>query len=111
MRQFQTTILERKTNIKDGHATEPLEAAWAGEAIFFIQLIEAGKDQILLQARAQISPDGIRWIDEGTTIETSQNPGLYFLRISHFGGWLRLRFTISPDSESAVITTHLVLKE
>lgn len=111
MRQFQTTILERKTNITNGHVTEPLEAAWAEEAIFFIQIIEAGKDQIHLQAHAQISPDGIRWIDEGTTIETSQKPGLYFLRISHFGGWLRLRFTISPESESVVITTHLVLKE
>jgi hypothetical protein len=111
MREFQTTILERKTKITDGHVTEPMEAAWAGEAIFYIQLFEPISDKIRLAVHAQISPDGIRWVDEGMAIEPPKKPGLYFLRVSHFGGWLRLLFTIKPESGSAIITTHLVLKE
>ena len=111
LRQFQTTILERKTTISDGFATEPIEAAWAGEALFFIQVKEPEGNKTRLQARVQISPDGIRWVDEGGVLDTAQEPGLHFIRVTHFGGWLRLCFTINPDTGSAGITAHLVLKE
>ena len=111
MRQFQTTILERKTNVTNGFATEPIEAAWAAEAIFFLQLFESEVDFADMQASVQISPDGIRWVDEGAMIATDEQTGLHFVRANHFGGWLRLHFNLNPADSHAIATIHAALKE
>lgn len=115
MRQFQTSVLDRKQNIEDGCATEPFEAAWAGEAVFFIEVqkISGGTH---LSAYVQISPDGIRWADEGTVLEGVAETGMRFLKVSHFGGWLRLRFSVTGgdrarDDSRCLATIRLVLKE
>ena len=109
MRQFQTSILDRKQIIEDGYATEPFEAGWAGEAVFFIEIQEIG-DGAHVTAKAQISPDGIRWVDEGTAMENVTEAGMRFLKVSHFGGWLRLVFSL-PNAGRCRATIHIVLKE
>ena len=109
MRTFQTTVLERKTELGSGLVTEPFEVAWAGEAIFFVELHESTAS--IFTSRVQVSPDGIRWCDEGTTLALTGEPGLRFVRIEHFGGWLRLALAGEEQAgQPARVTIHLVLK-
>ena len=110
MRQFQTSVLERRERLADGFTTQPLECAWASEAVFFLSIEASQAPGTRLSAFVQISPDGIRWIDEGSGAENLPVPGDSFLRVRHFGGWLRLRFAVSgPDPVTATI--RLALKE
>jgi hypothetical protein len=114
MRHFYTATLERHTKFSGTFATEPFEAGWALEAIFFVrietltglggELGEAGS----VDAKVQISADGIHWIDEGTAFKTQHSCGDYFIRCNHFGGWLRLLGNVNGHTE---LTIHLVLKE
>ena len=112
MRQFQTSVIETRQTVADGFATQPFECAWATEAIFFLHLDESSEAQPTadahLVAHVQISPDGIRWIDEGTKVADPPSQHGSFARVRHFGGWLRLRF--AGDGEMTV-TIRLALKE
>ena len=111
MRQFQTSILERKTPVSDGFTSEPFETGWASEAIFFINLVEQPAGAPGLEVFAQLSPDGVRWVDEGSRLGTLDTTGLYFLRLRRFGGWLRLRFACSQPEAEHILILHLALKE
>jgi hypothetical protein len=112
MRHFYTATLERHTTISGNFATEPFETGWASEAIFFVRietLTGLEMDDVKnVDAKIQISADGIHWIDEGTAFETQHSCGDYFIRCQHFGGWLRLLGNIHGHAE---LTIHLVLKE
>ena len=106
MRQFQTSVLELRETISAGYTTQPFECAWATEAIFFVHTDEAADSD--LTAHAQISPDGIRWLDEGSVLHVPATDQGSFVRLGNFGGWLRLRF----DGEGATrMTIRLALKE
>jgi hypothetical protein len=110
MRAFQTSVLERKEAVERTLATEPFEAGWAGEAIFFVEAHGVAGGSLL--ARVQISPDGIRWIDEGAARATLDGPGRAYIRVAHFGGWLRLVVDAPPgDGGTTQVTIHLALKE
>lgn len=113
MRAFQTTVLERKTAVQAGFATEPYETGWASEAIYFVEVHE--QSGAALTARVQVSPDGIRWVDEGAAHVELPSSGLAYVRVAHFGGWLRLVLA-AADADNAAdanarVTIHLVLKE
>ncbi len=111
MRQSHTQPLARHRDLTGAFATEPYECAWAGEAIFFIRVQEREGAGAALHAAVQISADGVHWTDEGTTFETITDEGDYFVRVSHFGGWLRLNGNISGDNARFNVMIHLVLKE
>jgi hypothetical protein len=115
MRQFYTATLERHTKFSGTFSTEPFETAWASEAIFFVRIetlfeleAELNSEPKSVKAKIQISADGIHWLDEGTVFETLHSCGDYFVRIKHFGGWLRLLGNVNGSAE---MTVHLVLKE
>lgn len=113
LRQFYTSVLERRKSFSGPVETPPFEAGWASEAIFFVRVddIVAGSSVAL---RVQISPDGMHWVDEGTIFELLDKPGDAFVKVSHFGGWLRLAGTTSPSGDTvnsgATLTIHLALK-
>ena len=91
MRNFNTVVLERLKYFTDDFATEPYEAAWASEAVFFVRALEIAGDLDDARARVQISPDGMHWCDEGTFVDLPANVSeTTFGRVRHFGGWLRL---------------------
>ena len=46
-------------------ASEPYEAGWAREAVIFVRALKAPKGEQPM-ARVEISPDGMRWMPEGT---------------------------------------------
>jgi hypothetical protein len=111
MRQFYTAVVERKREVVDQFDTHPYEAGWAREAIFFLRVEEAAGDGAGLNAKVQISADGVRWVDEGTRFASMSSPGDCFVRVSHFGGWLRLCGEVTGAGARFKITVQLVLKE
>lgn len=110
MRQSFTAVVERNVDWQGEFATEPYETAWAGEAIYFIRALAATGMPADAVARVQISPDGIQWCDEGSTIPLPSGEGVTFGRVSHFGGWLRLVGKLSDSAQLRVIV-YLALKE
>ena len=92
-------------------ATEPYEAGWAREAIFFVRALDAGGSLAGAAAQVQISPDGIHWVDEGTTFGLPDRSGaVTFGRVAQFGGWLRLRSRV-PEGATLRVIAALALKE
>jgi hypothetical protein len=111
MRQFCTAIVERQRDFFDHFETQPHEAGWASEGIFFVRVEEVAGHDPRLDARVQISVDGVRWLDEGTVLASITEVGDYFVRVSHFGGWLRLNGKIAGKDSRFKLTVQLVLKE
>lgn len=110
MKQSHTTLLERNTNWQGAFETEPYEGGWASEAIFFVQVLESRGEWADLNARVQISPDGIHWVDEGSTLVIDADAKVTYCRVSHFGNWLRLTGEL-PGGDLAKVLVYLTLKE
>ncbi|MBQ5752619.1 MAG: hypothetical protein IIV91_00220 [Alistipes sp.] len=90
MKQFNAAHLEIKRRFSESFETHPYECGWADEAIFYILVLGIEGKEAQLRARVQISLDGVHWTDEGTKFEPIGQPGLYFVKVSHFGNYLRL---------------------
>ena len=108
LRRSFTAVVERNVRWQGDFASEPYEAAWASEAIFFVRALSdvigtGGK------ARVQISADGIRWVDEGTRFDLPRSKDeVTFCRVSHFGGWLRIKGkTIEKDGITVLVSLNL----
>ncbi len=89
LRESYTAIVERSQGLSHQFATEPYECGWASEAIFFVRTLETEGDIAGAILRVQISPDGIRWRDEGTSL-TLTDDEVDFCKVRHFGNWLRV---------------------
>jgi hypothetical protein len=111
MRHFTTAVLERHREYQDDFQTEPFETAWASEAIFFLRVEKIEGVDTRLSADVQISADGIHWADEGVQFQPITQTGDQFVRVSHFGGWLRLAGRLEGEGAKITTTIHLVLKE
>ena len=110
LRRSYTATVERNVIWKGEFASEPYEAAWASEAIFFVRALDVSND-FAGTARVQISADGIRWVDEGTTFDLPRSKDeVTFCRVSHFGGWLRIAGTLAPNNRMTALVS-LALKE
>jgi len=110
MRESQTAIIERNVTWRGPFAAEPYEAAWASEAIYFVRALTVDHMPEGTLARVQISPDGMHWCDEGTTLTLPSAAGVTFCRVRHFGGWLRLVGEL-PTGASLTVLVYLVVKE
>ncbi|MGN6701021.1 MAG: hypothetical protein ACTHMR_22910 [Thermomicrobiales bacterium] len=109
LRESTTMVVERNTAWHGAFATEPCEAAWAAEAILFIRAL-AVQGTGTATARVQLSPDGMHWCDEGTTIALpAQADDVTFARVRHFGGWLRL-VGETPAATAITVIVYLTLK-
>ena len=103
-----TAIVARNERWSGTAATEPFEAGWAREAVIFIRALKDPSGQQPV-ARVEISPDGMRWVPEGTeALMPPGKDGIAVLRIRHFGNWLRVAADFGPDAEARVLVTiHL----
>lgn len=111
LRRSYTASVERNVEWSGEFATEPYEAAWASEAIFFVRALEVSPEFDEGLANVQISADGIRWVDEGATVRLpTEKDAVTFCKVSHFGGFLRLRGTVD-DSTFIKVLVSLALKE
>lgn len=96
VRESTTAVVARGERFAAGDATEPYEAGWAGEAVVFVLAMDAGASGT---AAVQVSPDGINWADEGTSIPIPDDGSVSFGRIGHFGNWLRVVASV-PEGAS-----------
>lgn len=102
-------ILVRNERWRGRVTTEPYECGWAREAVFFVRALEADNLPDFASAQVQLSPDGMHWADEGTSVLLPREAGeVDFAKVSHFGGWLRLAVDLPDDVETTVIVSlHL----
>ncbi|AWO00838.1 hypothetical protein DLD77_03565 [Chitinophaga alhagiae] len=110
MRQFHAAAVERRKYFKGTISSHPMEAGWAGEAIFFLIVEELTGKDACVNACVEISPDGINWIREGAAFPLISKPGHYFCKVSHFGNWLRINGEITGPEAEAKASVHLHLK-
>ncbi|MBQ7856807.1 MAG: hypothetical protein IJ348_06825 [Alistipes sp.] len=97
MKQFYAAHLEHKRTFAENFETHPYECGWADEAIFFININRVSGESAELRARVQISLDGVHWADEGVRFEPMHEAGLYFVKVSHFGNYLRLAVEVQGE--------------
>lgn len=110
LRRSYTAVVERNARWRGEFATEPYEAAWASEAIFFVRALDVSAF-FRGTAHVQISADGINWANEGTTFYLPAEPDeVTFCKVSHFGGFLRLCGELD-DRASITVLVSLALKE
>lgn len=88
-----------------------MECGWASEAIFFLIVEEVEGTHTRLDVQVQLSPDGINWIDEGKAFETIVEPGTFFVRVKHFGTWLRVAGAVTGEEARVKLSVHLHLKQ
>jgi hypothetical protein len=106
LRESHTAIVARNERWEGEAATEPFEAGWASEAIFFLRALAADGPTGEGSAHVQISPDGIRWVDEGTSAPVpGAAEGIAVLRVAHFGSWLRLRVRLPAGAKLIPVVT------
>lgn len=101
------SVVARRTHFTAPADTPPYEAAWASEAVFFVQA-EAG--HAALSFMPETSPDGINWI--ACEAETTMAPDatIEMIRVKYFGPWLRLHVGGPTSDNPAVLLIHLTLK-
>lgn len=107
--QSQAAVIARNETWAGKVATEPHEAGWAREAIVFVRALH---DAIGNPGTAQVelSPDGMRWVPEGTVFDLpSKADEVTFARVAHFGTWLRISANL-PEGASLVVLVTLHLK-
>ncbi len=103
-----TAILARNESWSGESATEPYEAGWAREAVIFLRALKT-PEGAQPDAVVEMSPDGMRWVPEGTRLAMpTEEHGIAMARVSHFGNWLRLRANFAEGAGSRVLVTlHL----
>ncbi len=108
MRNFYTSVVELRQPFTGTVTTTPYETGWASEAIFFVTVenTAAGFEQLSL--RVQCAADGVHWVSEGTVMAPITGAGENMVKVSHFGGWLRLAGELTG---TATLTVRLALKE
>ena len=106
LRESHTAILSLGEDWQYVFETEPYEAAWASEAIFFLRALRVQGEINGARAAVQISPDGLHWVDEGTTLALPGRVGeLTFCRVHHFGTYLRLRAELPTGAVCRLVAT------
>jgi hypothetical protein len=108
LRESQSAVVARNEEWAGPVATEPYEAGWATEAVVFVRALADATGEPG-PARVEISPDGIRWVGEGTTFPLPKRADeVTFARVGHFGSWLRVAAEL-PDGAAlrVLVTWHL----
>ena len=109
MKSAQTVVVERDDWFGEALSTEPFEAGWAEEAIWFVNVLDS--DGASWVAVPEISPDGLNWLPLAETEPIHfASPGMYALSLSHFGVWLRLSLSPSAGTGRCKMRLTLTLK-
>lgn len=107
MLNVHTSVLARRVRIESDYATLPLEAGWASEAVFFVQV---ERDHAGLEITTEVSPDGISWIARGAPTRIEPGSALAEAQLTVFGNWLRLAVTGASVERPARVLIHVALK-
>lgn len=110
MRESITAVVARGDTWSGIAASEPYDVAWAGEAVIFLRSLGAEGSPEEARAWVQISPDGIRWLDEGSMLPIPGVDEISSVRVRNFGTYLRIK-TVLPEGASFKALVTLSLKE
>jgi hypothetical protein len=110
MREAITAVVARGDTWSGVVASEPYDVAWASEAVVFLRSLGAEGNPEQARAWVQISPDGMRWIDEGSMLPIPRVDEIASVRLSNFGTYLRV-MTVLPEGSSFKALLTLSLKE
>lgn len=110
MRESITAVVARGDTWSGVAASEPYDVAWASEAVIFLRSLGAVGNPQEARAWVQISPDGMRWVDEGSMLPIPDVDEISSVRISNFGTYLRIR-TVLPEGASFKALLTISLKE
>jgi len=110
MRLFNASHLEVKKTFQTDFQTNPYEGGWANECIFFIMVESLSGKNPELTAEVEISHDGINWAKEGTVSDPITSEGLHFVRVKHFGNWLRLNCRVGGENPGFRLNIQIALK-
>jgi hypothetical protein len=110
MRESITAVVARGDTWTGVTASEPYDVAWAGEAVIFLRSLGAEGNPEQARAWVQISPDGIRWVDEGGILPIPRVDEISSVRVRNFGTYLRV-MTVLPEGSSFKALLTLSLKE
>jgi len=112
MLAHSTTAIVARNDVWTGKAaSEPYECGWAREAIVWVRAMGLEGDLRGVHARIQISPDGLRWLDEGTALALpTAVDGIGFARVREFGNWLRVAVEL-PKGVSIKVLVTITVKE
>lgn len=102
VRESTTAVIVRGERLGNGFASEPYEAGWASEAVVYLVGMDSGEGGTV---SVQISPDGILWADEGTTIAMPGDQQVAFGRVAHFGNWIRIKADTPPGVERRMMAS------
>lgn len=108
MRHSQTAVIERGETYSGAFASEPYEAPWAGNARWFVQVLE-GDPGARVELTTQVSPDGITWCDAEWVPPVLADRPMVTWSTHNFGAWLRVRGEVTGGSTRLRI--YLVCKE
>lgn len=104
--ECQTAVVARNERWSGTVATEAYEAGWAREMVFFLRLLDCEGETDDAEASVQISPDGLHWVDEGSRLAFPHAVGeVAFVRLKHFGQYVRLRADLPGGLACKVIVT------
>ena len=108
LRESATVVVARNETWRGSAATEPFEVGWATEAIIFVRALKAPIG-VMPEVRIEVSPDGMRWLPEGTHFALpAEDDGMTMARVAHFGNWLRIAADLPDGAELTVLVTmHL----
>lgn len=103
-----TAVIARNEHWSGHAATEPYEAGWAREAVFFVRALKAPVGPAPV-AWIELSPDGMHWVREGTQfLMPAERDGLVFVHLTGFGNWLRIAAYFAEGAACRVLVTlHL----
>lgn len=109
LRESTTAVIVRGENWEGSFASEPFEAGWATEAVFFLRLLKRNGDPAGAEMFVDISADGMNWVREGARITIPNNlEEVGFAKVGHFGNWLRVSGKMPASATcQALVTLHL----
>ena len=110
MKEFNAAHLEVKKDFTEDFVTHPFESGWADEAIFYVMVEAMSGGNAMLKGEVELSHDGIHWAEEGTSIGPITKAGLHFVRVKHFGNWLRLNCQVSGEKPVFRLLIQIALK-
>ena len=110
MPRSHTAVLERNVEIRCEFWTEPYEAAWAGEARWFLNVVEASPGTSVCITTC-LSPDGLAWCPHETSRSAFEGTGLNSLRVPDSCPWLRLHVEVKGPSPYIKAIIYLSLRQ
>jgi hypothetical protein len=110
MKQFNAAHLEVKKDFTEDFQTHPFECGWADEAIFWVMVEGVSGEGASLEGDVEISHDGFSWAKDGSSVGPLTEEGLNFVRVSHFGNWIRLNCRVSGNDPVFKLLIQIALK-